>query len=114
MLTKEQILNADDRKTKVIFVEEWGDDVTIMQMSGHARDRFESSIIGANGGTDMKNIRAKMVAASIVDDKGELMFSDKDIIKLSNKSGIALDKVFSAAQEFNKITDADVDELAKN
>ena len=114
MLTKEQILNADDRKTKVIYVEEWGDDVTIKQMSGFSRDRFEGSLLGANGGTNMQNVRAKLVAASIVDDKGELMFSDADVLKLGNKSSAALDFVFSAAQSFNKITDADVDDLAKN
>ncbi|MCP3852696.1 MAG: hypothetical protein GY694_21085, partial [Gammaproteobacteria bacterium] len=92
----------------------WGGDVKIAAMSGFARDRFEGSLLGSNGGTNMQNIRAKLVAASVVDDGGELMFSDADILKLGKKSSIALDRVFSAAQDLNKITDSDVDELAKN
>ena len=83
-------------------------------MSGFARDRFESSLVGTGGGANMQNIRAKLVAASVVDEDGELMFSNNDIIKLGKKSSVALDKVFSAAQELNKITDSEVDELAKN
>lgn len=114
MLTKDEILNADDQQTKVINVPEWGGEVKIAIMSGFARDRFESSLVGTNGGTNMQNIRAKLVAASAVDDNGELLFSDKDILKLGKKSSIALDRVFSVAQEFNKISDNDVDELAKN
>ena len=114
MLTKDDILNADDQKTMVVDVPEWGGEVTIAIMSGFARDRFEASLIGKGGATNMQNVRAKLVAASIVDDKGELMFSGGDILKLGKKSSVALDRVFSAAQEFNKITDEDVDDLAKN
>ena len=114
MLTKEEILNADDKKTLIVNVPEWGGDVKISMMSGYARDRFEAGIVGANGGTNMQNIRAKLVAASIVDDKDELLFSDKDIIKLSKKSSVPLDRIFSAAQDLNKISESDVDELAKN
>lgn len=115
MLTKEQILNAVDSKTETVDVSEWwGDSVTIKSMSGFARDRFESSLLGNNGGSNMQNIRAKLCAASIVDEKGDLMFSDKDIVKLGNKDSKPLDKIFEAAQRLNKISDSDVDELAKN
>lgn len=114
MLTKKDILDADDQLTKTVNVPEWGGEVTIAIMSGFARDRFEASLIGSNGGTNMQNIRAKLVTASIVDGKGDLMFSDTDIIKLGKKSSVALDRVFSAAQDLNKITDVEVDDLAKN
>ena len=114
MLTKDDILNAADQKIEIVSVPEWGGDVTIAIMSGFARDRFEGSLLGANGGTNMANIRAKLVAASIVDGSGELVFSDSDISKLGKKSSIALDRIFSAAQKINKISDVDVDELAKN
>ncbi len=114
MLSKDDILNFDDQQTEIIPIPEWGDEVTIAVMSGFARDRFEASLIGTNGGTNMQNIRAKLVAASVVDKDGELMFSNADILKLGKKSSVALDRIFSAAQSLNKITDAEVDELAKN
>lgn len=114
MLTRDQIINADDVETMIVSVPEWGGDVKIAVMSGFARDRFESSLVGANGGTNMQNVRAKMVAASVVDDSGELMFSDSDIVKLGKKSSAALDRVFDAAQKLNKISNHDVEALAKN
>jgi hypothetical protein len=114
MLTKDQILDADDQQTEIVNVPEWGGDVKIAVMSGFARDRFEASIVGTGGGTNMQNIRAKMCAASIVDENSELMFSDKDIQKLGKKSSAALDRVFSAAKKLNKMSDDDVEELAKN
>ncbi len=114
MLSKDAILNFDDQQTEIIPIPEQGDEVTIAVMSCLARDRFEASLIGTNVETNMQNIRSKLVAASMVDEDGELMFSNADILKLGKKSSVALDRIFSAAQSLNKITDAEVDELAKN
>ncbi len=114
LLTKEQILKQDDLKSEIVEVPEWGGDVRVCTMSGFARDRFEAGITGKNGGTNMSNIRAKLAAATIVDEDGKLLFDEADISKLGNKSCAALDRVFAAAQRLNLISNADVDELAKN
>jgi len=114
LLTKEQILKQDDLKSEIVDVPEWGGDVRVCTMSGFARDRFEAGITGKNGGTNMSNIRAKLAAATIVDEEGKLLFDEADIAKLGNKSCAALDRVFAAAQRLNLISNADVDELAKN
>lgn len=114
LLTKDQILNAEDNKTEVVEVPEWNGSVKVATMSGFSRDRLEASIVGSNGGQNLTNLRAKYVAATLVDDKGELLFSESDVAKLGKKSGAALDRVFSVAQRLNHITDADVEELAKN
>lgn len=116
LLTKEQILNSDDLKSEIIDVPEWATDgqVRICTMSGFARDRFEASVTGKNGGVNTTNIRAKLAAATIVDEKGELLFDEGDIVKLGNKSCAALDRVFAAAQRLNLISNQDVEGLAKN
>lgn len=114
LLTKEQILNSQDGKTIDIDVPEWGGSVTISTMSGFARDQFEGSLVGKNGGTNISNIRAKLAAATIVDEAGNLLFTDKDVAALGKKSSAALDRVFEASQKLNKISDGDVEELAKN
>ena len=114
ILSKEQILEANDSKTEIVSVPEWGGDVIISTMSGFARDRFEASCLGKSGGTNMVNIRAKLVAATVVDEAGQLMFNEKDIAKLGNKSCAALERVFEAAQKLNAIGDEDVEDLAKN
>lgn len=114
LLTKEQILKQDDLKSEIVSVPEWGGDVKVSTMSGFARDRFEAGVTGKNGGTNMSNIRAKLAAATIIDEDGKLLFDEGDIIKLGNKSCAALDRVFAAAQRLNLISNSDVDELAKN
>ncbi len=117
-LSKQQILDAADTKTERVHVPEWAtdgdDEVLIQTMTGYARDAFESSITGKNGGVNTTNIRAKLVAACLVDDDGELMFAEKDVAKLGKKSAAALERVFAAAQKLNRISDGDVEELAKN
>ncbi len=114
LLTKDQILKQDDLKSEIVSVPEWGGDVRVCTMSGFARDRFEAGITGKNGGMNMQNIRAKLAAATIVDEEGKLLFDENDIIKLGNKSCAALDRVFAAAQRLNLITNDDVEVLAKN
>lgn len=113
-LSKQQILDADDTKTEEVEVPEWGGSVTIQTMTGYARDAFESSITGKSGAVNTTNIRAKLAAACLVDEAGELMFTEKDVAKLGKKSAAALERVFAAAQKLNRISDGDVEELAKN
>ncbi|WP_299195759.1 hypothetical protein [uncultured Amphritea sp.] len=114
LLTRDQILAADDHKTEVVPVPEWGGEVMVGTMSGTARDKLEASVIGKNGGANLTNARAKYLAACVVDEAGNLMFSEKDITKLGSKSVAALDRVFEVAQRLNRITDADLEDLAKN
>ena len=122
LLGKEDILNAEDAQEKIVEVPEWNGKVRIKAMSGEMRDKFESSMVQIkNFGTknqkveyNQVNQRARLVAYSIVDEDGNRIFSEKDIIKLGQKSAKALDRVFSAAQELNGITDEDLEEMTKN
>lgn len=114
LLNKKDILTANDLKTEVVAVPEWGGDVIVTTMSAFSRDQFESSIVGKNGGANTINIRAKLAAATIVDEAGELLFSEKDIAPLGKKSGAALDRIFAVAQKLSRISNDDVEELAKN
>ena len=113
LLSKEQILNSSDSSFEDVEVTEWGGTVRVQTMSGFARDRFESSIIN-NGKFTSDNIRAKLVAACLIDENGKLMFSEKEVVALGNKSCKALDKVFEVAQRLNGIGDSEVEQLAKN
>lgn len=113
-LSKQDIFDKQDVATKKIEVPEWDGDVIISVMSGFARDRFEASILGKNGGMNTTNIRAKLVAACLVDEKGNLLFSEEDITKLGKKACTALDRIFAEAQILNGLGEKEVEELAKN
>lgn len=117
MLTKDQILDAKDLQTEVVEVPEWGGSVKIRGMTGVERDAFEESLLrgkGKNTRVNMQNIRAKLVAHSVVNGDGERMFSNADVQALGKKSAAALDRIFDVAQELSGITKADVEELAAN
>ena len=117
LLTKDQILDAQDLQTEIVEVPEWEGSVKVQGMTGVERDAFEESLLkgkGKNTTVNMQNIRAKLVAHSVVNGDGERMFADADVRALGRKSAAALDRVFAVAQDLSGITKADVEELAAN
>jgi hypothetical protein len=113
-LSKDQILQAQDIKTEKVFVPEWGGEVNVKTLTGEERDRFEQSLFGDKSEKKMNNIRAKLCAASIVDDAGKQIFTEADIAAIGGKSANALDAVFAVAQRLSGLSKSDVDALVKN
>lgn len=113
MLSREQILSAADITTETVNVPEWGGQVAIKAMSGAERDAFEQSI-AADGKVDLVNIRAKLCALTIVDEKGNRLFADADFLVLGAKSAKALDRIFAKAQKLSGISKDDIKEMEKN
>jgi len=117
LLTREEILQAEDLPTEDVPVPEWGGTVRVRALKGYERDKFEDSVTDQEGGTARviaENLRAKLVALSIVDEQGKRLFSEDDVRRLGGKSAKALDRVFSVAQRLSGISSDDVDELVKN
>lgn len=117
MLTREQILAANDLPTIEVDVPEWGGTVRVSTMTAGARDKYEKLFIGRDGKASLlnaTNIRAALVAFTLVDADGKRVFVDGDIERLSNKSAAAVDRIFEASAKLNKVTKQDVDELEKN
>lgn len=109
LLTKDQILEAADLKNEQIDVPEWGGSVLVRTMTGADRDAFEQSMISTQAdGTrkpNMVNMRSKLVALTLVDEGGNLLFTLSDVERLALKSAAALERVFSAAQRINGLGD---------
>lgn len=117
LLTRDAILQAQDLPTEQVHVPEWGGDVLVRALTGAERDRFEQSIVeqrGKNTRMNLQNIRAKLVALTVVDEQGNRIFKDEDVKWLGNKSAAALDRIFEVAQRLSGLRDEDVEELAKN
>ena len=116
ILSKKDILSADDITKELVSVPEWGGDVYVRGMTGKQRDAFEASIIQTRAKDqtlNMVNIRAKLASMTICDEEGKRIFSDADIAELSGKSAVALQRVFVVAQRLSGIGDQDVQELAE-
>jgi len=113
ILTKDQILQADDKRTQEVEVPEWGGRVIVKNLSGNERDQFEDSIVKGDK-RDFKGIRAKLVALSVVDENGKRLFTFEEAKQLGEKSARALDRVFGAAQKLSGFTAKDMEELTEN
>lgn len=115
MLSREDILKADDRKTVEVEIPEWGGTVLLMEMSAKERDDYEVSLqtFDANGKASFnpENVRAKLVSACLVDENGQRMFTVND---LAQKNGRVIDRLFQAASELNSVAESAIEDAAKN
>ena len=112
ILTREAILQKDDLKRETVAVPEWGGEVIIASMTGAMRDAWEQSLIADKA--NMDNIRAKLLVATAIDEGGNPLFTKEDIAALGRKSSAALDRCIKTAQKLNRLTQTDLDDLAKN
>lgn len=116
LLTKDQILKANDLPTEDVPVPEWGGTVRLRTLMGTERDEFEAGSLkgkGKNREVNLANLRARLVGLCITDAAGNRLFDDSDIRALGRKSSKALARVFEACQKLNGLGDDDVEELAE-
>lgn len=125
LLSRDEILEADDLETEDVPVPEWApktaknrDDykVRLRMLTATDRDKFEASTVETKGGKQKQNLanfRARLVSLCIINDNGEVMFNPADIPALGKKSAKALGRVFDACQKLNGFTEADVEELTE-
>lgn len=117
ILTRDAILEAQDRKTETVEVPEWGGAVVVSEMSGTDRDAYEAALFVDRAGkreVDMANVRARLAALCIVDEAGNRLFTDADVMVLGRKSATALDRVASVAQRLNGMGARAVEDEVKN
>jgi len=111
-LSREQILAVQDCKIEEVDVPEWGGIIRVKALSGTERDQLEAAIIGKSGEErNYNNLRARMVALTVVDESGDLIFETKDIAALGAKNARALDRIFDVGQRLSGMTAKDVKEL---
>lgn len=119
LLSKQQILSAQDIQFEDISVPEWGGEVRVKGLSGRERDKFEADSLskakkGGQRDVILENLRARLVVACVVDEQFQPLFDRADVMRLGEKSAVALERVFSKAQELSGMSDEDVEELAGN
>lgn len=114
MLTRDQILAVKDITTKTVNVPEWGGEVTLRGLTAAERDNFDTAVLDARRRNEPTFARARLVALSAVDEKGDRLFKDSDIPALSDKAGSALDRLFDVAAGLSGLRAADQKEMEKN
>jgi len=117
ILTRDEILKAQDIDYEVVEVPEWGGEVRVRAMTAAERDAFEASILRQTKSgvqVEMVNLRARLCAMTIVDEDGKRIFSDGDVAELGKKSAAALQRVFDVAMRLSKFGNEDIQNLAEN
>lgn len=118
ILSKEQILAAEDLPRQEVEVPEWGGSVIVRTMTGNQRDSFEKSTLERKPSGELElvlqDMRAKLLVRVVVDENDEPLFTEADYKELGQKSAKVLDRLFDVASKLNGISAADVEELAKN
>jgi hypothetical protein len=118
-LSRDAILSAADLPKELVEVPEWGGSVYVRCLTALERDEWEGSIMqmdpkGGHAKPDLRNIRAKLVVRTVVDEEGNRLFSETDTLALGAKSAAALDRLYSVAARLSKITKEDEKELLGN
>lgn len=113
LLTREAILAAGATLPReTVAVPEWGGEVIVATMTGAARDEWEQSIV--TNGRKVENVRAKLVAATVIDEEGRRLFSADDVQALGRLSSAALDRVCKVAQRLNGLTAEELESAKGN
>jgi hypothetical protein len=116
-LSREAILEADDKKYVTVACPEWGGDVRLGSISGSQRDAYESSVVQQNGSdrkVNLRNARAKLVVLTAVDEDGRALFTQDDLSALGRKNAAPLDRLFDAARKLIGMGDNDVEKLTED
>lgn len=116
-LSFDDIMAADDLKTEVVPVPEWGGEVIIRMLSGKERDAFEQTLSKTRNGKverNLENFRARLAAEVLVDENGVKLIKNRtQIDQLGRKSVAALERIVEAATKLNRMSEDDVEEMTK-
>lgn len=122
-LGRDAILKASSLKTEEVRVPEWADPesgadtVLVRELRGRERDEWEASLAVQRGRRmvpDVANMRAKLVARTVVGADLEPLFTQQDVNALGELSAAALDRVFDVASRLSGLNEADLEDMAKN
>lgn len=117
LLSKEEILKIPDIQFEEVEVPEWGGRVRVKTLNGKERDTFEAGLTiheGKKVRFNLQDVRARLVALSVVGEDGQRLFSDEDVLRLGEKSGKALDRIYDVACRLSGLGEKEIEGLLKN
>ena len=101
ILTAEEILGAQDVQYETVSVPEWGGEVKIRSLDSFA-------VIQFTGPEKRQDAASLVVALSVCDDEGELIFKTADVQKLKAKNVHAIMRISRAALKLNGLDQTEI------
>lgn len=109
-LTKETLLNARPAQRRVA-IPELGGYVWVRTPSGLERDAFELERYQRLRDGKPPNVRATLVALTVVTETGQKVFSPDEAEALGETRADVLERIFEAAQSASGLTEQDLADL---
>lgn len=117
VLSREDILTANDLTKTEVELTELGGSVFVSTLNGKDFGKFQKSVYQRDGKkliTDEENFTVKLLVWTVVNEKGERIFNDKDIEELQKKSAKTIQKLFDVASRLNGLSKDVIDEKKEN
>lgn len=104
LLTRSDILAKRDLPQEEVDLTPFGLDgsVLVRGMTAGERDAYEISM-ARRGARAIKNVRARIVSLTVIDEDGKRLFSEKDIDELGKLSAAPLDRLFGVGLRLSGI-----------
>jgi hypothetical protein len=120
LLTREQILGAQDIVFEHVDVPEWGGEVILHTLTGSEREELDNFIAenGLSSGNDKATIgknsyMAKVLQLSIVDEAGAQLFSIDDLVELGKRNSKVMIRLFKLARKISALSIAEMERYEK-
>lgn len=118
LLTRDQILTAQDLRRKTILVPEWGGDVIIRELMAVERDDLETHFLAErakskDGVEAVRNFRARTLAICLIDEDGRSLFTTADIDDLGKKNAAVVSRLFAVLEELSGLSENALEATAK-
>jgi hypothetical protein len=113
-VTREMILKADDLPRESVNVKAWGGVVFVKTMTAGERDALDA-VNAEDREAKVKHLfSARLVAATVVDEAGALLFTEADVPALARKSARVMDRIVDVALKLNRMRESDAASAEKN
>jgi len=103
-LDRDAILKSKDIKRIEVDVPEWGGSVFIGQLNVKQRETMLRDIQELDD-SDISALKMHLFINTVQDEKGNLLFTKNDISELEQKSAMAIEKIFTAAESMAATTE---------
>ena len=107
MLTREDILQADDLKRIEVKVPEWNGSVYVRQLNGEDGVAMVEAMRDSEGNIVASRMIPVTVAFTACDEEGNLLFAINDVEAIGKKSARALKRIFEVSNALNSISEED-------
>lgn len=118
MLTKEQILNADDLKREEMTIPEWPEkdgtpgkiiarEATSLEREEYTESLFRPQILGVGSKKtselkpEFRNSKARLVVKCVENENHERIFTDNDAEALGKKSAVVVFRIFEVIERLS-------------